>query len=559
MKIEKSNGRYIHFLKTYACKSKLFFLYFLIVLFIALNTFISLIRPKLQGEIIDDLSNPSKVKESFFIVLLVVFLAMLIINYVVIYLQKYIVSVISEEIAADVRQSVHDKLATVQVSFFDCVELSDILLKIEKDVDAVKQCGITSIITLFSNVTILIVVPPYMLLIHKGIAISNILLLVCVPFISRILGTLIQQASENVLQGYNATTNALTNSYNNWFIVRIFYCYRYIHNKYKDKNQRYRRATNRQNLLYILNSLNILVVQFIGTVIIWIVGAKEVFDGNMTIGTIMVLMNYQTIIMNPIIGIADFANEYHTAIVSLKDIEKLLNYPDTESAGGKNIKKVSELSLCNVGFQYQNAECKVLKNINFSFQAGKIYAIHGKSGQGKSTLFKLLAGIYEPTEGQFYIDGTRIQDCNIQSYWKRIGFVMQRTSFFKDSIEKNINLFEDVPIDKMDEMAKCLDLYKEIHDLPETWNTEVKTDPCNLSEGQMRRLDIMRNIIKNPDVLIFDEVTANIDGKRRMDFYNLLRKLAENKIIIFSTHNADELREADIVINLSTLCGGEND
>lgn len=86
---------------------------------------------------------------------------------------------------------------------------------------------------------------------------------------------------------------------------------------YFEKNQKYKKETNRQNLLYILNTSTILVIQFIGTVIIWVVGAQEVFKGNMTIGTIMALMNYQTIIMNPIIGIAQFANEYHTAVVSL--------------------------------------------------------------------------------------------------------------------------------------------------------------------------------------------------------------------------------------------------
>ena len=84
-------------------------------------------------------------------------------------------------------------------------------------------------------------------------------------------------------------------------------------------------------------------------------------------------------------------------------------------------------------------------------------------------------------------------------------------------------------------------------------DTEIKLEPCNFSEGQMRRLDIMRNILKNSQILIFDEATANIDEKRRGRFYQLLHELSGDKIIIFSTHNLEELREADIIVDLEKL------
>ena len=339
----KKKKLYFDFLRIYGCKKRLFILYGIIVAIIVLNAGISLVRPKLQGNIIDDLSNPRTVEQSGFMSMLIIFLSLMIINYILVYSQRYLVAVISEEIAADVRQRIHDKLATVKVNFFEKIEISDILLKVDKDVAAIKQCGITSILTLISNITILIVVPPYMFSINKEIAVVNIILLICVPFITKILGTLIQRTSEKVLYGYNSATSVLTNSYNNWFTVRIFNCYQYIHDRYKKENQKYKHDINVQNLLYILNTMTILIIQFIGMVVIWVVGTKEIFKGNMTIGTIMALMNYQTIIMNPIIGIADFANEYHTALVSLKDINTLTKYPDESDEGKTNILKIPNL------------------------------------------------------------------------------------------------------------------------------------------------------------------------------------------------------------------------
>lgn len=206
----KESRPYLGFLKEYAFKKKLLPSYILTIATIVLTAGVSLVRPELQGKVIDDLGNPHSTSLSAFMLLLVVFLGMLLLNYLMNYVQRYIVAVISEEIAADMRQKVEDKLSTVSVNFFEKIKLSDILLKVDKDVSAVKQCGITSIITLVSNIVILVVVPPYMFSIHKGIAVSNIILLVSVPFISRILGKLIQETSGQVLEGYNSITNVLT-------------------------------------------------------------------------------------------------------------------------------------------------------------------------------------------------------------------------------------------------------------------------------------------------------------------------------------------------------------
>ena len=151
------------------------------------------------------------------------------------------------------------------------------------------------------------------------------------------------------------------------------------------------------------------------------------------------------------------------------------------------------------------------------------------------------------------INEVDLQDLDMSSYWKTTGYVMQRTQFFNDTLRRNMELLHPVTDHELAAVAKMLDLYDEIYSLDTIWNTEVKTESCNFSEGQMRRLDIMRNILKNSQILIFDEATANIDEKRRERFYRLLHELATEKIVIFSTHNAEELKEADIIIDLETI------
>ena len=251
MKIKESRP-YLGFLKEYAFKKKLLPSYILTIAIIVLTAGVSLIRPGANRKVIDDLGEiPHSTSLSAFMLLLAVFLGMLLLNYLMNYVQRYVVAVISEEIAADMRQKVEDKLSTVSVNFFEKIKLSDILLKVDKDVSAVKQCGITSIITLVSNIVILVVVPPYMFSIHKGIAISNIILLVSVPFISRILGKLIQETSGQVLEGYNSITSVLTNTYDNWFITRLFQCGQYVHDMYFEKNQNTKRDESPEFVVHI--------------------------------------------------------------------------------------------------------------------------------------------------------------------------------------------------------------------------------------------------------------------------------------------------------------------
>ena len=440
-KKRKTLKQYFNFLCIYGLRKKLLIFYVVIIIFIILNALISLVRPKLQGNIIDDLSTPSNIERTDFMILLMAFLVMIIFNYLILYVQKYLMTVVAEEIAADVRQKLHDKIATVKVDFFEEIDISNILVKIDKDVEAIKQCGITSILSLISNVVILVVVPPYMFFIHKGIAISNFLLLVSIPCICKVLGGLIQETTENVLYGYSSSTSVLTNNYSNWFIMRIFQCYDYIHSKYEKENQKYKHAKNEQNFLYIVNTFIILLIQFIGTVIIWIVGANEIFKGNMTVGTIMALMSYQTIIMNPIIGISDFANEYHTAVVSLKDINLLIEYPDTKDEEKDRVLEIPCLSFENVCFHYPGVEDMIFENLNISFQKGKIYAVQGKSGQGKSTLFKLILGELKPTEGKIIFKDKNGQQ--IHPDLAKIGYIPQDPTLFPGTIKENITMFNN--------------------------------------------------------------------------------------------------------------------
>lgn len=543
------------FLKQYALKKKMIPFYMGIILIIMISTIISVIRPKWQGQLVDILSKPFSIDTNSFMPFLWVFLSVLLINYVITYIQNYLSVIISEEIAADMRSGINLKLSTISYSFFDHTTFSDVLQKSEKDVQSIKECGMTSLIQLISNIVTLAVIVPYMFFINVEIASFNLALLLCIPIISKILGKYIRGASKRVLDSYNSSINGLNDNYKNWVIIRLFNCYKYCLERYNVKNNKYKKDLIHQNFLYFMNSAITLIIQFLGTVVIWVIGANEIMRGHMTIGTIMALMSYQAIITSPIIYIASFSNNYHTALISLKDLYDLLDFQNDNDNDLIKIpfnEPIKSIILKDLTYSYNTSTQPIFKNLNAHFYAGKIYIISGKSGQGKSTLFKILAGLIDATKGQILINSRSMNTIRHQDYWKQLGYVLQRSQFFEDSVIRNIDVNGNLDMGVIQDVCKRLDLYQDIISLPQKWETVIETDCTNFSEGQLRRLDIARTALKSASVVIFDEVTANIDDDRKNQFYQLVRCLAdEGKIVIFATHNSNEIQYADVVYSLS--------
>ncbi|HHV26951.1 MAG TPA: ABC transporter ATP-binding protein [Tissierellia bacterium] len=544
------NKNFKIFLKKYGFKKNIIPLYILIIFLIIISTVISIMRPKYQGILVDSLSNFTHLDKITFYKRLKFFLLILLLSYVVVYIQKYLTSLVSEEIASNLRQDVNNKLSTINNEYYHTHNFSDILLKVDKDIETIKFFGIPTIIKLVTNIATLVFVIPYMFYIDKKITVINLSLLLLIPLLSWIFGTLIQKTTRKVLDSYNSTTNVLNNNYANWKNILLFSCQNYVNFKYKENNQEYKRNLKHRSLLYTLNSALFLILQYGGAVAIWVLGSYKVFAGTMTIGTVLALMNYQSIIMNPIMEFSYFINDYHTAIESIEDLYQFYNYSDMDLGKVKLDVSPSLIRLENVSYSYNNSEEMVLKNISVEFEKGKVYAIIGKSGEGKSTLLQLISGFLTPTKGNIYINNVNLNDLNKKSYWSYLGYTMQRPKFFNDSIITNLNLQKNLSISEIQAKCKDIDIYDDIIGTDSSWDTIITTDTENFSEGQLKRLDISRNLLKKPSILLFDEATASLDAVRQAQFFDLIKDLSNDCIIILITHDMNEVKYVDEVYSL---------
>lgn len=217
-----------------------------------------------------------------------------------------------------------------------------------------------------------------------------------------------------------------------------------------------------------------------------------------------------------------------------------------ENINKKGIEKeIQRIQLTNVSFKYFKSGENILKRINISIKRGEKIAIVGKTGCGKSTLIKLILGLYKPTEGQLMIDGNKITELDVNDYRKHIGITMQEAYFFDDTIEKNIDISkkcEKMQIQKAAQMAR---LDQDISCMEKGYETRIGENGKNLSGGQRQRLSIARALVKNPDIIIFDEGTGQLDAITEKEIYKELKNNNITQIIV--THRLSTIKDADYI------------
>ena len=186
------------------------------------------------------------------------------------------------------------------------------------------------------------------------------------------------------------------------------------------------------------------------------------------------------------------------------------------------------------------------------FETGKIYALIGRSGIGKSTIVNLLSGEFADYEGEILINDKDMKLLNLRNYRKQIAYVKQKSIFYQDSIYNNLELANKRKKLTVQEACGLIGVKDEIENMHLKWDTILSENTSNLSVGQAKRIDIARNYLKESSIYIFDEATAAIDKEKRELFYKLIKKLAKTSIVILISHNEEDLKYVDDIYELDT-------
>jgi ATP-binding cassette subfamily B protein len=283
--------------------------------------------------------------------------------------------------------------------------------------------------------------------------------------------------------------------------------------------------------------------------------AESVINGELTLGAMLAIQYIVGHLNSPVEQLIFFSRHAQDAKLSLERLNEIYQMENEESKEGQYTGVISEtqsITIKNLSFAYPGAGSElVLSNINVEFPAGKVTALMGMSGSGKTTVLKLIQKFYDRYEGEIRIGDTNIRYLR-PSYWRSVsGSVMQDGFIFSDSIERNIAVGEEYPeYEKLVSACKTANILDFIDSQPVGFNTKIGAEGIGLSTGQRQRILIARAVYKSPLFILFDEATNSLDANNELSILENLQRFLSGRTAIIVAHRLSTVRKADKIVVL---------
>ena len=535
------NNRGLKFILSYLKehKTKLIIIGFSIIVY----TLTKLIGPFLMGYIIDNyitIPNVDGLLKWVFILFCVYALSSL-----AGWFQNYVNADVAAQTVNKIRTDLFNKIETLSLRFFDSTPHGELLSRFTNDIDNIGITLSNSIIELTSNLIQLVGVLIFMLVLNIRLAVIT---LVATPFLAIIVTLLIKRTRR--LYGEQQGKLGDLNAYIEEEISGLKVVKAYVR-RFHEKNKSFKDTAIKAQftsylMIPLMNGLSNVTL-----VLIIVAGSMLTLKGDASIGLIVTFINFARLFFQPINQMSNLYNQLGLAFTGSERVMDILN----EEPDIKNTPDAKEIDVLNgyvnmkdVSFSY-NDDKTILKRINIEAFKGEKIAIVGPTGSGKTTIINLLNRFYDTKEGEIYFDDLKIKDINFYSLRKRIGIVLQNTILFSGTIKENL-LFgkEDATDNEIETACIKANIHDYIISLPKGYDTEITSDSNVFSKGQKQLLSIARTILANPDILILDEATSNVDMITEQKLQQAMNTMMEGRTSFVIAHRLKTIINSDKIV-----------
>ena len=469
------------------------------------------------------------------------------------YFMRQTIIVMSRKIEYDLKNEIYNQYQSLSISFYKKNKTGDLMNRISEDVNRVRMY-LGPALMYAINIVIL-----FFLVISKMLSISTTLttyvllplpiLAIAVYFVSNT----INRKSEKVQAQLSNITTIAQETFSGVKIIKAFSNEENALNVFFNSCKMY---TKRQLELVKIEALFFpLIITMIGvsTVLTIYIGGLESFKGNISTGNIAEFIIYVNMLAWPVASVGWITSLVQRAAASQERINDfLLLTTDIENKTTKDTPIEGDVVFNNVSLTYEDTNIQALKNLNFTIKAGTTIGIFGKTGSGKSTLANLVCRLYDSTEGDVKFGSTKIEDLNLNNLRTAIGYIPQDGYLFSGTVRENIAFASDITDDsKIIEAAKQANIFNEINNFKDGFDTIIGERGVQLSGGQRQRLAIARTFYKNPSLYIFDDCLSAIDATKEQQILVELKNKTKNKTSIIISHRISTLKDADKIIVLA--------
>ncbi len=482
----------------------------------------------------------------------ILILIMALLKGIFLFLVRQTLIVMSRHIEYDLKNEIYAHYQTLPLSFFFFFYTGDLMARISEDVSKVRMYVGPSIMYGINLITLFILVISYMVSVNAKLTFYVLLPLPILSLSIYFVNTIIMKRSEELQAQLSSVSTYVQESFSGIRVIKAFVReHEQLRNFVKQSND-YR---NKSLKLTIVDSLFypfIMVLVGLSNVLIVFVGGQEIMSGRLTPGNITEFILYVSMLTWPVMALGWTTSQTQRAAASQLRINEFLN-TKTDLVSTKNLEHeiAGDIHFRNVSFDYPDTGIKALKNFNLSVKSGETVAILGTTGSGKSTVANLLMRLYDPTEGDISIDGIPVKDFRLQSLRGQMGYVPQDVFLFSDSIESNVSFGStEMSFEKIEQATKDADLYANIIEFPEGFNTRVGERGITLSGGQKQRLSIARAIARDPKILILDDCLSAVDTQTENTILNNMSRIMKDRTSIIISHRVSSAKLADFIVVL---------
>ncbi|RFZ90642.1 ABC transporter ATP-binding protein [Mucilaginibacter conchicola] len=468
------------------------------------------------------------------------------------FFMRQTIILMSRHIEYDLKNEIYAHYQVLSLAFYRRHNTGDLMNRVTEDVSRVRMYLGPGIMYTINTVVLFVLVIYAMLTVNVRLAIFSVLPLPVLAVIIFYVNTVIETRSEKIQQRLSALSSFVQENFSGIRVIRSYVRESFVRDRFAAESEDYKEQSMALAKVQAVFFPSMLLLIGLSNVITMYIGGVEVMKGNITPGNIAEFIVYLNMLAFPVISLGWVTSLIQRAAASQKRINEFLHQePEIISPIAPLHTVAGKIAFNNVTFNYPDTGITALKDVSFTVNPGEMLAVIGRTGSGKSTIANLIMRMYDVTEGQIAIDDKAIDGLNLNNYRSQIGFVPQEVFLFSDKISHNIAFSADVlDMPAVEQAAKDAAVYGNIMELEQGFDTLIGERGVTLSGGQKQRVSIARAIVKQPQVLIFDDCLSAVDTRTEEEILSNLGRIMHGKTSIIIAHRISTIKNADNILVL---------
>ncbi len=486
-----------------------------------------------------------------------IILGLILFQAIVMYANTYLTNWLGQSIIRDIRDQVFQHILKLKLSFFDRTAIGTLQTRTINDVETLNNVFSQGLVRILGDLLQIFAILFAMLYINWELTLAVLATIPLLLIATYIFKNNVKRAFQGVRKAVSEMNAFLQEHITGMQIIHINNREGEEMNRFKLINKDLRKANLNSVKYYSIFYPVVEIISALGIAVLVWYGTGNVVKGSVTQGELVAFIMFVQMFFRPIRMLADQFNTLQLGMVSAERIFKILDTKeqilDTGqfSLNGNGTTQPLTIQFDRVSFAYNEPEW-VLKNIDLEVNPGEKVALVGATGSGKTTIINLLSRFYEWQKGDIKLNGKSLRDYHLDSLRELIGVVLQDVFLFSGSIYENITLNNDsIPIEQVTESAKQVGAHEFIQKLPGGYEYKVRERGSTLSLGQRQLIAFARVMTYNPQILVLDEATANIDSESEEIIQQAIETVMKGRTSIIIAHRLSTIQKADKIVVLS--------